>query len=57
MGINTNAIQDYLTWRNGLTEDDYPRLFAELAKLDTIEKLVLEGAGHDDIRTAVFELD
>ena len=57
MGINTNAIQDYLTWRNNLTESDYPAIFANLAKLDAVEALVIEGADHNDIRTAVFELD
>ena len=57
MGINTNAIQDYLTWRNNLTESDYPAIFANLAKLDAVEALVIEGADHNEIRTAVFELD
>lgn len=57
MGINTNAIQDYLTWRENLTPADYPLIFANLAKLDAVEALVLEGASHDEIRRAVFELD
>ena len=57
MGINTNAIQDYLTWRENLTPADYPLIFANLAKLDAVEALVLGGADHDEIRRAVFELD
>ena len=57
MGINTNAIQDYLTWRNGLTEADYPNIYHSLNLLGKVEALVIEGADHNDIRTAVFELD
>ena len=57
MGINTNAIQDYLTWRNNLTPEDYPLIFASLARLDEVETLVMSGADHDTIRRAVFELD
>lgn len=58
MGINTNAIQDYLTWRNGLTEADYVGIYNNLGRLDKIEQLVIEeGADHDTIRRAVFELD
>ena len=52
-----NQIEAYIRWRNGLEESDYPALYRSIERLDTIEKLVLEGAGHDDIRTAVFELD
>ena len=57
MGINTSAIQEYITWRNGLTPEDYPLIFASLAKLDEMETLVMSGADHDTIRRAVFELD
>ena len=58
MDINTNAIQDYLTWRNGLTEADYVGIYNNLGRLDKIEQLVIEeGADHDTIRRAVFELD
>ena len=58
MGINTNSIQDYLTWRNGLTEADYVGIYNNLGRLDKIEQLVIEeGADHDTIRRAVFELD
>lgn len=58
MGINTNAIQDYLTWRNGLTEADYVGIYNNLGRLDKIEQLVIEeGADHDTIRREVFELD
>ena len=58
MGINTNNIQDYLTWRNGLTEADYAGIYNNLGRLDKIEQLVIEeGADHDTIRRAVFELD
>ena len=57
MGINTNAIQDYLTWRNNLTPEDYPLIFASLARLDEVETLVMSGADHDTIRREVFELD
>ena len=58
MGINTNNIQDYLTWRNGLTEADYVGIYNNLGRLDKIEQLVIEeGADHDTIRREVFELD
>ena len=58
MGINTNNIQDYLNWRNGLTEADYVGIYNNLGRLDKIEQLVIEeGADHDTIRRAVFELD
>ena len=57
MGINTSAIQEYITWRNNLTPEDYPLIFASLAKLDEVETLVMSGADHDTIRRAVFELD
>lgn len=58
MGINTNAIQEYITWRNGLTEADYVGIYNNLGRLDKIEQLVIEeGADHDTIRRAVFELD
>lgn len=58
MGEKSKSIQDYLTWRNGLTEADYVGIYNNLGRLDKIEQLVIEeGADHDTIRRAVFELD
>ena len=57
MGINTNAIQDYLTWRNNLTESDYPVVFANLALLDEVRALANEGATNEQISSAISELD
>ena len=58
MREKSKSIQDYLTWRNGLTEADYVGIYNNLGRLDKIEQLVIEeGADHDTIRRAVFELD
>ena len=57
MNKEPNNIQEYITWRNNLTPEDYPLIFANLAKLDEVETLVMSGADHDTIRRAVFELD
>ena len=58
MGEKSKSIQDYLTWRIGLTEADYVGIYNNLGRLDKIEQLVIEeGADHDTIRRAVFELD
>lgn len=58
MNKEPNNIQEYITWRNGLTEADYVGIYNNLGRLDKIEQLVIEeGADHDTIRRAVFELD
>lgn len=57
MREKSKSIQEYITWRNNLTPEDYPLIFASLARLDEVETLVMSGADHDTIRRAVFELD